>query len=141
MHCRVLFAAVQSTNGDYSAKSVAFCLRKNRQSVYAPKTDSLCIYRCPTHLCISAKRFSLRITPSFRMVRFVAFSSGTKPHGAVCRFFARHKTARCGLSFFRQARNRMVRFAVFSSGKKPHGAVSCFFARLKTARCGLPFFV
>ena len=40
----LLFATAQSTNGDCSAKSVGFCLHKNRQLVYN--------LRCPPPLCI-----------------------------------------------------------------------------------------
>ena len=57
------------------------------------------------------------------MVRFVVFSPGKKPHGAVSCFFVRLKTAWCGFLFFRQAKNRTVRFAVFRLGRKPQNAV------------------
>ena len=75
-----------------------------------------------------------------RILRFLVFELGKKPHDAVCCFFVREETAICGLPFFVWARNRILRFAVFSLGKKPQFAVCHFFVREKTAKCGKTIF-
>ena len=72
----------------------------------------------------------------FRNLRFVVFSSGRKPHGAVCCFFVREETAFCGKLFFFWASFRILRFVIFLSGTKPHGAVFLL-GIFKTAFCGL----